>query len=411
MGSTFEVGPANARTAPGTVEDRELVYKELETILASYHFRGSKRYPALLKYVVEASLDGRLGDLKERTLGVEVFGRDPDYDTNADPVVRISAGEVRKRIAQYYHESGAHSRVQIEIPLGSYAPEFRFAPGASSAAVAPLEVVRHAERPVEAIPGKRRRLTLWLILGTAALAGGVYALIAHFGSASGPQSTENSFWAPFINSPGQAFVVAGTIHPDWMPPATPETSYDETNKVPYHHVSLSSAIAMTHVAGVLRLRNKAFAIKEAADTSLTDIHHHPLVLIGGRNNDWTMRLLGHLRFHIQATPVATIQDSQNPQNTQWTVDVNQPFNSVTTDYAIVARYYDATTEAPVIIIAGLGPYGTEAASEFIDSPEYLEQLTKKAPAGWEKRNCEMIVKTEVIGTRAGPPVLVTAYTW
>jgi hypothetical protein len=124
-----------------------------------------------------------------------------------------------------------------------------------------------------------------------------------------------------------------------------------------------------------------------------------------------MRLLGHLRFHIQAMPVASIQDAQNPQDTQWTVDVNQPFNSVTTDYAIVARYYDATTEAPVIVIAGLGPYGTEAASEFIDSPEYLEQIATKAPAGWEKRSSEIVLKTEVIGTRAGPPVMVAVYTW
>ncbi len=411
MGSILESSKIDLRWAPATAEDRLLVHKELEAILASYHFRGSKRYPALLKYVVEAALDGRLGDLKERTLGVEVFGRSPDYDTNADPVVRISAGEVRKRIAQYYHESGAHSRVQIEIPLGSYMPEFQLATSPISAPKAQLEGVASAERPIDERRGRRRHLIAWLSLGLVVLAGGVYASIVRLGNRSSRLSTENKFWAPFIDSPEQAFLVVGTIHPDWMPPATPETSYDETNKVPYHHVSLSTSIAMTHVAGVLRLRNKPFAIKEAADTSLTDIHHHPLVLIGGRNNDWTMRLLGHLRFHIQATPVAAIQDAQNPQDTQWTVDVNQPFNSVTTDYAIVARYYDATTEAPVIVIAGLGPYGTEAASEFIDSPEYLEQVAKKAPAGWEKRNCEMILKTEVIGTRAGPPVLVTAYTW
>jgi len=59
---------------PVTSADRELVLRELEAILASYHFRGSKRYPALLKYVVKAALDGHSGDLKERTLGVEVFG-------------------------------------------------------------------------------------------------------------------------------------------------------------------------------------------------------------------------------------------------------------------------------------------------------------------------------------------------
>ncbi|MGB7743395.1 MAG: hypothetical protein WBL41_11575, partial [Terracidiphilus sp.] len=84
MGSYLENEQINARWVPATAEERQLVHKELEAILTSYHFRGSKRYPAFLKYVVEAALDTRLGDLKERTLGVEVFGRDPNYDTNAD---------------------------------------------------------------------------------------------------------------------------------------------------------------------------------------------------------------------------------------------------------------------------------------------------------------------------------------
>ncbi len=102
-----------------------MVLDELNGILASYHFRSSKRYPALLEYVVSKTLDGQSSELKERTLGVEVFDRQPDYDTNADPVVRFSAGEIRKRIAQYYHETGEDSPLQIDLPLGSYVPEFK----------------------------------------------------------------------------------------------------------------------------------------------------------------------------------------------------------------------------------------------------------------------------------------------
>src|ERR1019366_3562142 len=71
--------------------------------------------------------EGRGGCLKERALGAEVFSRDPDYDTNADPVVRTTASEVRKRIAQYYHEPGHESDIRIELTSGSYTPEFRYA--------------------------------------------------------------------------------------------------------------------------------------------------------------------------------------------------------------------------------------------------------------------------------------------
>src|ERR1700736_2604400 len=104
--------------------EREAIRNQMERMLANQLFKNSKRYPNLLRYIVEHTLAGFPGELKERTLGVEVFGRQPDYDTNADPVVRVTAGEIRKRIAQYYHEPGRENEIRIDLPCGSYVPEF-----------------------------------------------------------------------------------------------------------------------------------------------------------------------------------------------------------------------------------------------------------------------------------------------
>src|SRR4051812_37473883 len=104
--------------------EREAIQEQLERMLASPLFRNSKRYPCFLRFVVEHSLTGDREHLKERTLGVRVFGREPDYDTNDDPVVRLTAGEVRKRIAQYYHEPSHESELRIDLPSGSYIAEF-----------------------------------------------------------------------------------------------------------------------------------------------------------------------------------------------------------------------------------------------------------------------------------------------
>src|SRR5689334_19347855 len=103
--------------------EREAIRNQMERMLANPLFKNSKRYPYLLRYIVEHTLSGSPGsgspgsgspaELKERTLGVEVFGRQPDYDTNADPVVRATAGEIRKRIAQYYHEHGHENEIRI----------------------------------------------------------------------------------------------------------------------------------------------------------------------------------------------------------------------------------------------------------------------------------------------------------
>ena len=131
------------RWSPQNPEEHEIVRRELNSILSSHHFKNSKRYPALLRYVVEKTLDGHSDQLKERTLGIEVFDRPPDYDTNADPVVRFSASEIRKRIAQFYHENDNESGLQIDLPLGSYVPEFKLK-------LAPAET--HAEVPREQSP-------------------------------------------------------------------------------------------------------------------------------------------------------------------------------------------------------------------------------------------------------------------
>jgi hypothetical protein len=411
MAQGFGNGHAATQWKPATAEEREAVLQELEAILSSYHFRGSKRYPALLRYVVSAALDDRLGDLKERTLGVEVFGRDPGYDTNADPVVRVSAGEVRKRIAQYYHENGHPARVQIELPLGSYVPEFLL--HAPEAAIQPVaESNRPAKRrsriramrnPVRAI---LVGLASLLLLGAA-----VAAYLYHQDAASGI-AAENSLWDPLLQSPRPVLIVVGTSHPDLMAPETDQTTFGDHMSNPYHHVSVSSAIALARLGGVLHERGKDYEVKEAPETSLTDMRSRSLILIGALNNEWTKRLVAPLRIRPSfVNQVARILDAENPNQLDWSVDFTKPYSTVTTDYAMVARFHDSNTEGPVMVIAGLGPYGTEAASEFVQSPRYMEQFVKTAPRGWENKNLEVVLKTNVIGAKAGPPILISAVVW
>src|SRR3954464_6648707 len=103
----------------------ELVLDQLRRILESSTFRNSKRYAAVLRYIVEQTLNGNADQLKERTIGVDVFGRMPDYDTACDHVVRSAMAEVRKRLAQYYAEPGPSDELHIELQPGSYVPQFR----------------------------------------------------------------------------------------------------------------------------------------------------------------------------------------------------------------------------------------------------------------------------------------------
>lgn len=97
----------------------------LQEILESPAFKGSRRSREFLKYIVEKALDGCFEDLKERSLGVDLFGRPASYDTGEDAIVRVTASDVRRRLLQYYGEPGVNSEFRIELPAGSYLPEFR----------------------------------------------------------------------------------------------------------------------------------------------------------------------------------------------------------------------------------------------------------------------------------------------
>jgi hypothetical protein len=97
-------------------------------IIESPTFRGSRRSQEFLQFIVERALDGRFDELKERALGVELFGREPSYDTGEDSIVRVTACDVRKRLTQFYSESGLDAGVRVELHPGSYIPDFHNAP-------------------------------------------------------------------------------------------------------------------------------------------------------------------------------------------------------------------------------------------------------------------------------------------
>lgn len=150
--------PAYLGEDPGEPIEARSIQSELQRLLKSDQFKNSRRCGSLLTYIVEEALAGRGEQLKERVIGVSVFGRDPDYDTSADPVVRNAAIELRKRLAQVYFEPEENAPVRIELHAGTYRPEFRISPqiprnGGSGET--------HAEVP------SRRRLSTGAILALA----------------------------------------------------------------------------------------------------------------------------------------------------------------------------------------------------------------------------------------------------
>jgi hypothetical protein len=118
----------------------------LHEIINGAAFKGSHRCQAFLKHVFDLALHGDPADLRERSIGVALFGRSATYDTADDAIVRVTASDVRKRLLQHYGNTGANSKFRINLPSGSYVPEFCFIP---ASALTTLDVPAAPSAPAE----------------------------------------------------------------------------------------------------------------------------------------------------------------------------------------------------------------------------------------------------------------------
>lgn len=172
-----------------SAEKADEIRSMLEQVLASPLFRGSRRCQSLLRFIVERTLSGDSGSLKERTLGVEVFGREPDYDTSEDPIVRASAAEIRKKLAQYYQQPGHESEARIELSSGSYVAEFHFN---EASVVAPTE---HRKRS-------------WAFIVSVAAAA-VLILSLAVALQRWKRTDLEQLWGPLLKAPGPVLICMG----------------------------------------------------------------------------------------------------------------------------------------------------------------------------------------------------------
>ncbi len=145
------------------------IRRQLQQILASPVFHGSKRCQQFLEYVCVKSLAGEAGALKERTVAVEVFGRSPHIDLGEDTIVRVGAREVRKRLAQYYvTPEGAGSEIRIDLPSGSYAPDFRYITVLPEREALPQLPAAASPPLAQEAPRSQRKKTVWGAVAAAA---------------------------------------------------------------------------------------------------------------------------------------------------------------------------------------------------------------------------------------------------
>jgi hypothetical protein len=441
-GATTKEG-GGAERAPFSADFQAAVKVELDSILKAPIFTQSNRCKSFLSYVVLQTLTGNAGELKERTIGISVFDRTNNYDTGDDSIVRVTANEVRKRLAQFYGESATLHQIQIELSRGSYVPEFRIQAtrraNKPAETVVPVLVIERAEseeaspRVESAIADAATSVTglqssttqsslstirrLYLVTVILLVLAG--AAILGLWEKRTLNASISDLWAPFLH-PSSPVLVCIDTH---QLPAPGSASGEGQNFVDLvlrkQIIALDDAAVLSSMAAMLGKMEIPFRVVGAEQTSLADLRRQPVILIGAIDNKWTIRLTQDLRYRVEVAnppnsgaakePLASIVDSEHP-GTRWTTDLSKPFNAWKSDYALIARVDDVTTGVPVLIEAGLGNDGTLAASELIVSGGLSPNLAKE-PSCRGKKNFEAVIETQIIDTKSGPPHVLRLTCW
>ena len=414
---------------PKTAEEKDQVRRQMERLLETAHFRNSRRYPALLRFIVEETLEGRGEFLKERLLGIRVFQRPPDYDTADDPIARVTIAEIRKRIAQYYHEEAHDAEMRIELLPGRYEPEFL--PRRVMAAAVPVaDAVPVAAKVSSRRFARRfgsRFASGWWLGGLAVLA----ALAAVVWMARRPAAIDE-LWNPVLGSrqvitfclPGDAagsrIAGAAGILTDSVRgpgPVAPVPDPAQSSFLDYEkkgqNLVFSDVLATLKMSTWLATHTRDQRLRLDSSTTLDDLQQGPTILVGGLDNAWTLRAVGRLRYRFRGTDQERywISDARDTGSRRWAVDLTEQYPAVKRDYALIARVHDDSTRQIEVIVAGIGMSGTAAAGEFMVDPNRLEELRKRVGRGFRDHDFEAVLGTDVVNGIPGSPRILAVEVW
>ena len=417
--------PLAENWTPTSDYEKGAVEQQLEHLLASPLFNSSKRYGQFLRFVVARVLDGQGSQLKERVLGIEIFERQADYDTNTDPIVRVTAGEIRKRLDQYYQDPKHSQEIRLFLSSGSYAPHFSwpghpngFPDGATTAPTNGLAVLKTEPIAAPANPADLRsarfsaRAIILLISSVLIL-----ALLGAWAALRQPRPTlVQQLWQPFVTS-AEPTLFCLADQPQYASirlrdSADPQhvTILPDTMVT----VIIDDVDPLVNIAGMLRTSGKNYRVLGESSTNLTDLRRSPSVFIGAFDNGWTLRLTAPLRFHFGNDASMTkfwIEDRNNPEQREWLLTREQQRTEDYKDYAIVARFTPPDTDQVSVVAAGIGRGGTVAAGEFLVNENRMQEILKQLPADWQKKNIEVVLETQVIQGRSGPPRVKAVHVW
>lgn len=392
-------------------------------MLASTRLRQSPRLVKLLRYLSSRVLADEAERITEYTIAVDVLGKSEDFKEGKDAIVRVEMHRLRKRLAEFYADEGATHRVRILIPAGNYAPRFLLAEGAfEEAADDSVTHVTEIVQPADPVSANRRpRQSLNIRRSGIAVAGLIFlaALLPAYQALRRGDRPLDRFWEPVFERSNTVLFCLGNQAGGHQRIGLEDTSgrgpltLKEFHSAQSQTMLVPDAVTLARLASLVASKGKRYRIVTQSDATYGEMQNGPVVLVGLLNNDWTRRLVGQLRFTVERPGGGRVEirDRNHPLNHDWFIDYYIPYLDVVRDYALVLRATDPKTEQMTVIAAGLSAFGTVAAGEFLTNADELRKLDSAAPRGWQHKNLEVVLSTEVIRGNPGPPSVIATHFW
>jgi hypothetical protein len=408
---------------------REQCFQQIEKLINSHSLRGSESLCKLLRYLAEHSLDHPGTSLKEYQIATEVLGRSVGFDPQSDSTVRVQAGRLRIKLAEYYAHEGPNDPIVVEVPKGSYSLTFH---GRTPDGHLPSSLTLEKEQEASEAKGSNRGWAVAVGALSVLLVASLVTSAALWSGRSRSQAAGTKdpvpaayqiFWSRFVTAPQPPWVIFSNANFVGRPQTNMRyfnPSTDSREVILDHYTGVGEVLAIHELDRVFGLLNRQLRVKRGALFSLDDVRNNDLIFIGSPAENLTLlEIPGTQEFVFQKVNSGPRKGDVEVINVHPATGESQVFlasptsQSVNEDYAIVGLKPGLDPAHSMLILAGTTTVGTQAAAEYVCREDSLTELLQRlgiSKAGEIKPFEALLrvkvthgvpVKTDIVALRAG----------
>jgi hypothetical protein len=373
---------------------RQECFQEIDKLIKSHSLHSSESLCKLLRYLAEHSIDHPGVGLKEYQIATEVLGRPAGFDPQSDSTVRVQAGRLRVKLAEYYAHEGPDDPIVVEIPKGSYALTFHAHVAKSGVlAAAPLvfEPPPHKEEAARFTRGWVIGVAVFSVLLAASLSTTAILLSQrlHMQAAASQAvpAAYQIFWSRFVAAPQPPWVIFSNANFVGRPQTNMHyfnPSTDSREAILDHYTGVGEVLAIHELDRVFGLLNRQLRVKRGALFSLDDVRNNDLIFIGSPAENLTLlEIPGTEEFVFQRVNSGPRTGDVEVINVHPAAGESRVFlaspssQSVNEDYAIVGLKPGLDPAHSMLILAGTTTVGTQAAAEYVCREDSLTELLRR----------------------------------